>query len=78
MGIVFCLSLLLKQDLLLQGLLILAPKEQAALILVPISFCVRKGSKTKHIGTKYTGKTSLLRGAGFSEYTDKTMFIRDA
>lgn len=62
----------------LQGPWILPPKEQAALTLVPVCFCVRKGSKTKYMATKYTGKTSLLRGAGFSEYKDKPIFIRVA
>lgn len=61
-----------------QGLWVLAPKEQAALIIVPDSFSLRKGSQTKLMGTKYTGKTSSLRGAGFSECKDKPIYIRGA
>lgn len=61
-----------------QGLWVLAPKEQAALIIVPDSFSLRKGRKTKLMGTKYTEKTSSLRGAVFSECKDKPIYIRGA
>lgn len=47
-------------------------------MLVPVSLCVRKGSKTKQMGTRYAGRTSSLTGADFSDYTDKPIFIGGA